>query len=452
MDAWLSPGTIQMSGRETGLREEGSLKIAQPRTLLVAYPHRGAYDSNGKAVRETQRLWNLGHGECPDPVPDLLPTENVVEQRDDEVVWGGFYTFHYGHFLTESVARLWPLLPKGALEGLPVVFATSERSPFITEWEHAFGIEVVEPPLDGAVRFSRMHVPEPAWRLSAWIAPEIRDIHLHARNRLDVPSLSQGEVLWLSRTRVELGRRVRDEALCQWLLGDRVRVVHPQELTLVDQIAEVESCAGMVGPVGSAFHTLLMARRMPRCLYLAPSRTASSFVAQDALLNARDTFVHALANDQMAPETQDRHPFRLLVPETLRALASTILPDLLDDERLARIAYLERWWSTVTDRAPREPDLDTLIARVLVDPYRLDARMDLGARFEEEGVIDCALEQFSTVADLADGYAYAPLRAARILNRVGRFEEGSTFAKRVLKLEPTSDEAQGYVELGPGVQ
>ena len=45
------------------------------------------------------------------------------------------------------------------------------------------GVELVE---QGAVRFSQALVPEPAWRLGGWTAPEIRDIHRHARLGLAV--------------------------------------------------------------------------------------------------------------------------------------------------------------------------------------------------------------------------------------------------------------------------
>jgi hypothetical protein len=445
-EIFLSSGTLQMSGRETILRPKGSLKISNPRELLVAYRHRGAYSHDGRVVRDTQRLWGLGRGECPDPVPDHLAVEKAIESDVDEVVWGGFFTFHYGHFLSESVARLWPLLPGGELEGMPVVFSTSARAQFITEWDAAFGLNVVEPPASSSIRFTRAYIPEPAWKMSAWISPEMRDIHLHARNGMDVPHSPHTPLLWMSRTLLEPNRRVRDEALCQWLLRDRVKVIHPEKLSLAEQIAEIEACGGMIGPIGSAFHTLLLARHIPECIYLSPSRTASSFAAQDCLLGDSAKFIHALANDRMASGSQDRHPYRLLIPETLRALTSTLLPDLLDDPRLARLAFPERNWSSTSRSRPGDDNVDVLIGRIVLDPNRIGARMDLGGRLEEEGVLNCALEQFVAVAELAEEYAYASIRAARVLSKLRRLDEAAAFARQALAIDPDLEEARGYVE------
>jgi hypothetical protein len=422
------------------------LQISTPQELLVTHGHRGAFANDGRVVRETQRLWGLGDGECPDPVPDHLAVENVVESNVDEVVWGGFFTFHYGHFLSESVARLWPLLPGGELEGMPVVFSTPARTRFIAEWEAAFGLNVIEPPTSAPIRFARAHIPEPAWKMSAWISPEMVDIHLHARNGMTISPLPHAPLLWMSRTRLEPNRRVHDEALCQWLLGDRIKVVHPEELSLTEQIAEIEACDGMIGPIGSAFHTLLLARRIPSCIYLAPSRTASSFAAQESVVGGSAKFVHALANNRMTPEAQDRHPYRLLIPETLRTLAWTLLPDLLDDPRLRRLAFPECNWSSTSRTKPTGDDTNILIGRVVLDPNRIGARMDLGSRLEEEGALDCALEQFAIVAELTEGYAYALLRAARVLSKLRRSDEAAAFAQRALAIEPDSAEARGYVE------
>jgi hypothetical protein len=99
---------------------------------------------------------------------DLARSETAIEEG--EVVWGGDIAKSRGPFLTASVARLWPLLPGAELEGLPAVLTTPSALPFVREWLRAFGARIFELPAQGAVRFTRMRVPEPAWRFDAWIA------------------------------------------------------------------------------------------------------------------------------------------------------------------------------------------------------------------------------------------------------------------------------------------
>ena len=111
-----------------------------------------------------------------------------------------------------------------------------------------------------------MLVPEPAWRINAWIAPEIRDIHLHAREGLDVTPTAGNGVTWLSRSK-RLGRyRVPyDERLLEWLIEPYVTILRPETMNLAEQVAAFEGSRAVAGVIGSAFYTLLMTTRQPDC-------------------------------------------------------------------------------------------------------------------------------------------------------------------------------------------
>jgi len=439
-------GTVRL-GRQVEIRQRGSLAVSESRDLLVVRSIRGAYNLDGTLAGDTVRLWGEGD-DIPDSVPQICPERSVVKVCDDEVVWGGCLDGHYGHFLTESVSRLWPLLPGGKLEGLPVVFTTPGPWPFVCEWLDAFGVLTVHLPERGAVRFSRMFVPEPALRLRAWISPEIRDIHLHARRGLGIRHKRGGQdegVLWLSRSGLARHRVAHDEVLLEWLLERHATIIKPETMTLAEQVALIEASDAVSGVVGSAFHTILMASRPPSSLYVCPPRIVSTFPAQDQLLGGDGTFVQAatvlLGNDSEKAGFPGAH--RLMIPEILRALSRTILPNLLDDPRISAVAFPERLWSKVG--TPVESDLETALARVFLDPANIGARMDLGARFEAEHVNRCALAQFTMVANLTHDYAYAPLRAARLLHRSGQFAEASAMAKQVLQIQPDLKEATCYI-------
>jgi hypothetical protein len=93
--------------------------------------------------------------------------------------------------------------------------------------------------------------------------------------------------------------------------------------------------------------------------------------------------------------------YRISIPAALRALATTVLPGLLEDRRLAAFAD--------PDEHPRrarrffESELDAALAAVLAEPLSLAARARLGAAFEREGLERCAREQLGMVADLGEG-------------------------------------------------
>lgn len=386
--------SLEIDG-ETKLRPRGSLSISGPRDLLAKSRVAGAFNPDFTVARDTL-LWP---NRLPDLVPDRLPSEPVVDVCDEEVVWGGCVQPHYGHFLTESVSRLWPLLPGGALEGLPVVCVRPPNLPYEQQWSAAFGARAVETPESGVVRFTRMFVPEPAWMLRSWVAPEVRDIHLHARRSLDVPSLPPQGILWLSRSGLEWERRAYDEALLEWILEEHVTLIHPEEKTLSEQIAAIEAGDGVAGLVGSAFHTLLAAREPPDCLFLCPGRVSTNYVTQDRLLGTNGAFVRGLAPAGKRRERRLKpwRGHRVLVPEALRALSETLLPGLREDSRIAAFAE------------PRPPvaagggvdDLDAAVAAVLLDPDSAAARTRLAKMFEERHLDRCAREQLLTAAELS---------------------------------------------------
>lgn len=453
-----SVGSLGLGGRHAPL-PRGSLTVREARELVVGQPIRassGVFEADGTVAMDTLR-----------PHPGAIPmhyrslrrptNEEIVRVHDEEVVWGGELLAHYGHFLCESVARLWPLLPEGELRGRPVVFTTNQpeslERPFVKDWLEAFGMRRVELPAQGAVRFTKMVVPESAWKMEAWIAPEIRDIHLYTRGRMDVPPPPGHDILWLGRSELGRFRVPYDEALLEWLVGSHVTIVNPEAMTLAEQISTFEGSRAVCGVVGSAFHTMLMAVKLPDCLYLCPPWDKAPYPAQHRFLQTKSEYAHALSLVVPTRSARERgilfpFGFRLLIPEALRALGATVLPALLEDARLASFARPERHWPGNGDR-PREGDLDAAVASVLLDPLSVPARMALGAMFEAEGLSRCALEQFVIVADLSEEHTDGPLRAARLLAGEGRHEEASVMAKQALAIDPNLTEAIRYAEI-PG--
>src|SRR4029077_20466894 len=135
-------------------RPRGSLVVSEARELLVTRSIPGAFNPDRTVAEDTLRIVTEA-AIRPGRVPNEMPDEEVVRVRDEEVVWGGHVMRHYGHFLVESVSRLWPVLPGAELDGRPVVFATPRRLPFVLEWLEAFGARTVELPERGVVRFTR---------------------------------------------------------------------------------------------------------------------------------------------------------------------------------------------------------------------------------------------------------------------------------------------------------
>lgn len=382
------------------VKPRGSLSRVESRDRLVVNGFFGAWKADRSLDIETPRRW-MSEGKIPDAVPERCPSRRIVRTADEDVVWAGLMTPHYGHFVIESVARMWPLLPGAGLQGLPVVFTNRNDLASSQEWLSAFGVKVVDLPAEGAVRFTNLHVPEPAIRFGAWMTPELRDIHLWARRHLPVERQSVGGVLWLSRTGLVPTRTVYDEGLLEWILRDHLTVIRPETMTLPEQLAAIEASSVVAGVVGSAFHTLLMAERVPRRLVFCGDRVQATYLAQEELLGGEHLYLRALRKVPTSRPKGPRFPagMRLLIPETIRALRRHAIPALAEDEQIRGLEEPERS-RAASASGTSECKIFRLAAKVVSEPHSASARMELGHEFEKHGLESLALEQFGAVSDL----------------------------------------------------
>jgi Glycosyltransferase 61 len=402
------------------------LTISGPREQIVFRSRLGACLRDGTASADTRLA----------PIESLIerrqltetpPVEDPVWTVDDEVVWGGNVFAEYDHFAMSSVSRLWPLLPGGELEGLPAVFTRPSYRPFgavprrpelSEEWLAAFGAVEPDLPEKGAVRFTNMFVPEPASVTGAWVCTAVRDIHLHARRGLKVPTTARRDIRWLSRSRLGYDRRPYDEALLEWLLGDMIAPVHPETMTLAELVGMLESSRAIAGVAGSELFTLLLTADSPACLYFTAGIDFGASVARQ-LLGGEVTLAPTVRGTMRTRRARERGRLfpadhRVLVPEALRAFGGSVLPGLLDDPRLAAFAGLG------DDGAGRrfENELDEMVKRVMQDPYSFSDRLKLGRAFDERCLDDCATEQYTAVAELSED----PRQVAAATARLTHFE------------------------------
>ena len=415
------------------LRKRGSLSIAGPRELLIRTPINAAYEPNGRVAEDTLRLWGPT-SEVVDPVPETLSVdEDEPLTFDQEVVWAGAAERHYGHFLTEATGRLWALMAGQPLASVPAIFSSRTSARFAREWLSAFGICLADVPEGRVVRFTRMFVPEPSLRLRAWLAPEFRETHLHARRGLRVEALGPKGVVWLSRSQLSFNPRAAyDECLLEWLLRDHIELINPEAMPLASQVAAVEASTAVTGILGSAFYTMLMAEEPPPLVGICPPRVSSTYVGIARLLGVEAKFMRgltALPLNPRRPKSIDGG-FRLLIPEVLRELTATVLPELSDDPLLATLARSKRLATAVACGSP--DDLDTAIAGVVLEPYSDVRRMNLGRIFATAGLPRCALEQYAIAAHLATGHTKEAIQAAREVGGNGNGDAASPAIRRVL--------------------
>ncbi|MFC7663301.1 glycosyltransferase family 61 protein [Methylorubrum suomiense] len=185
---------------------------------------------------------------------------------DRPILYFGMYTRHYGHFLTDSMSRLWAnrSLPSDLMRVfLPHGSPDRAKIPFIKFINEKLNLGSLPPEITSyPVRFRKVVVPEPAFQTRYRIFDNADTPHLDVTHAVDHAD-EQTRPVYLSRSRLQQRLRdISDEDQVEAIFRSRgFQVIYPEMLTLSDQIKIFNTAPILAGFIGSAFHTALFSRR-----------------------------------------------------------------------------------------------------------------------------------------------------------------------------------------------
>lgn len=232
---------------------------------------------------------------------------------NEKVIFLGWYDVaHYGHWLTEGLARYWYLLLDGnnrdfkipatwtARRGLRI-FRDRVLQPEKTHYPVAFSAFDLRAdrfrPVLKPRRFSEIHVP----RCSMINRCEIHEPHLDVTRKISryvsgkdyFPSDSRP--VYLSRSRlVNSGRRFLNEGPIEKYCKDNgCLVVYPEQLSLAVQIAIFNTHDVFIGFAGSSFHSILFRQSSARatCVYLSRGCRYPNLDIIDSLMGNESVYI-----------------------------------------------------------------------------------------------------------------------------------------------------------------
>jgi hypothetical protein len=177
-------------------------------------------------------------------------------------LYGGILYAHFGHVLTETLARLWALDHVGGIDGIlffPLDPAGDER--LAREALALLGIALPVRTVTGAVEVEELVIAPQGMGTVDLMggSPEFRDF---VRTRLAgrrEPGLPRRLYISRSRNRAERGSILGEARLEANLAAEGYAIFHPQEHDLAAQAAHYASAEAIVGPDGSPWHLVAYA-------------------------------------------------------------------------------------------------------------------------------------------------------------------------------------------------
>jgi hypothetical protein len=256
-------------------------------------------DQSGLRRRERELLAQGG----------VAPTsKDPVIAIDEEVIYLGWLFNHYGHFLMQSLARVWFL---AELEpSTRVVFHyPSAAWPRLAEWTQrmlsAFGITpdrilILNTP----ARLRRLIVPEPLFEPRSVSDDQTVRVHeAMAKPYQDVASRIAAGVkpsaqpVYLSRRLLPSSQRlmIGEDQLEELLRQTGFRIAYPEKMSFEDQVRLINGHADIFSNAGSAAQNVLFALHKPSLHLLTNGADFSpDYFMHNTLVGAPTSFINAL--------------------------------------------------------------------------------------------------------------------------------------------------------------
>lgn len=192
-----------------------------------------------------------------------LPANAEIRDLPGSYIFGGIYYGHFGHFIVESLARIWALDAVGhRVDGM--IF--TPKTPRITQHhvQHyrqvltSFGIELPIEIAHEVTRIEKLYVPRQGFGMFDLIdgSPEFRDyINRHAGQ--NVPAEGP-ERLYVSRSLLPThrGSILGEYKVEEYLAAEGYEIFHPQKSSQNEQIARYRAAKYVIGTDCSPLHLL----------------------------------------------------------------------------------------------------------------------------------------------------------------------------------------------------
>lgn len=244
------------------------------------------FDNNGRRIESS--ILSRGSAWHSHLNPDRLDKVEPSITIDNGVYGGVLFGQHYGHFLIESMSRLWVLDPDYHMELSPVIFRRAKGrhnvSKFVEEIFDVIGIKDLSDMPETQVHVKNGLIPSAAAKagfISSTYLNFMRKIGDKLVEKLPLESKDNyRKKVYLSRSKLpSIVRKIgRERELERILLKQGFDIIFPEFLSLPQQIQIFNNAELIAGPIGSAFHTLPLTRNPNlKILYLVEADPKQSY-------------------------------------------------------------------------------------------------------------------------------------------------------------------------------
>lgn len=188
--------------------------------------------------------------------------ELEAEYFDEEVVFGGVFLTHFGHFLVECLSRLWCFVSDNVTcfdtrEIRIAVCTTGEIQCFMVELIKLLGIDMNRFIfIDRIVRFRKIYIPDQSFYTFSGYSNNYISIYDKMKEQI-VPQ--KYEKIFLTRSKFDKGDSVNESFLDNVFKNNGFEIIAPEEYSVEEQIAFIAGAKTIACTEGTLSHLALFA-------------------------------------------------------------------------------------------------------------------------------------------------------------------------------------------------
>jgi len=207
----------------------------------------------------SKRKGNISYkGKGNSPVRQIqLPNDigRTKQELTGAYIYAGLLIGHFGHFVLESLARIWfiKLHPD-----VPVLWVAAHRQSELSAYQkEILSLLKVKNPIHILTEQSKIEeliVPQTGYMVSS----EFSAMQKQALKVLGPVRLKPGKRLWFSRKDVRNGRFLNEYILEEYLASEGWIIYQPEKYSILEQLSYIQDAEHLAGIEGSAHHLLIL--------------------------------------------------------------------------------------------------------------------------------------------------------------------------------------------------
>ena len=193
-------------------------------------------------------------------------SEKDVDYIDDDVIYLGYLNNHWGHFLLDSVSRLYPFLKdtKKKYQYAYVVNEGQEYTPgaSISRFFELLGITDQLLFIHKVTKCRSITIPEQGFMINSYYSKEFLSIFETVASKVDCSKYPSYDKVYYARAHFKkaMDSEMGEEILLELFQKNGFTIISPEKCSLDEQIAIVRNANLLAGITGTIPHNLLFAK------------------------------------------------------------------------------------------------------------------------------------------------------------------------------------------------